>query len=252
MLIDEGHNNFHTISGRFSPFAHALRTVGGFHVSGTSALHNLSHEQILVISGAVSHANKFDWTHPILSAFTEDEVRIIDRFVFRGGSLLLAADHMPFGGAAATLARRFGVHFTNTFVMQQRGEPILFEHDERAIGVLGAHEITKNVRSVATFTGQAFSAASGTPLLIFNAPVPCCLPAKRAWDFANATCTSAEGLLQGLAMQHGRGRAVFLGESGMLTAQVSSTCEPFGFNSHPENLKFILRLMSWLSADGRG
>ncbi|HSQ59439.1 MAG TPA: DUF4350 domain-containing protein, partial [Acidobacteriota bacterium] len=55
------------------------------------------------------------------------------------------------------------------------------------------------------------------------------------------------GSAQGLALEHGRGRVVVLGEAAMLTAQVSRR-KPFGMNlPDNDNARFALHVMRWLS-----
>jgi hypothetical protein len=55
------------------------------------------------------------------------------------------------------------------------------------------------------------------------------------------------GAAQGLALEYGQGRAVVLGEAGMLTAQVAKG-EPFGMNlPGNDNRQLALNIMHWLS-----
>ena len=43
------------------------------------------------------------------SAFTDSEIDALEHWVHAGGSLLLIADHWPYGAAVVALAQRFGV-----------------------------------------------------------------------------------------------------------------------------------------------
>jgi len=57
-------------------------------------------------------------------------------------------------------------------------------------------------------------------------------------------------MLQGAIVRHGNGRAAFFGEAAMFTAQLAGpNKEPMGMNapSAPENARFALNLMHWLS-----
>jgi hypothetical protein len=106
ILIDEGHNNFHTTGGRYLPFAMLLRT-DGYVVKGTAGEFKepgLNKARILVIANALNSLNTQNWFLPTPSAFTDPEIDIVKRWVRTGGSLFLIADHMPMGGAAAGLA----------------------------------------------------------------------------------------------------------------------------------------------------
>jgi hypothetical protein len=59
VLIDEGHNNFHTAGGRYLPFARLLR-ADGYVVKGYKSLFNgqdLNKARILVIANALNNIN---------------------------------------------------------------------------------------------------------------------------------------------------------------------------------------------------
>ncbi|MDP2481569.1 MAG: DUF4350 domain-containing protein [Candidatus Palauibacterales bacterium] len=110
VLIDEGHHEFHTAEGRYRRFAELLR-ADGYRVEphrGRFTAAALDSAKVLVIANPVSARNEKDWTLPVDPAFDSAEVDVVGRWVRGGGSLLLIADHMPFGGGAATLAKRFG------------------------------------------------------------------------------------------------------------------------------------------------
>ncbi len=53
-------------------------------------------------------------------AFTSMECDAVRDWVRGGGSLLLIADHAPFGDAAAILAQRFGVEMGRGYVMDPK------------------------------------------------------------------------------------------------------------------------------------
>ena len=117
VAIDEGHNNFHTASGRYLPFARLLRS-DGYNVDsykGDFTGSQLKKVRILVIANALNKINIQNWYLPTPSAFSADEIETVRKWVGNGGSLFLIADHMPFGGAASDLASAFGFTFTNGF-----------------------------------------------------------------------------------------------------------------------------------------
>ena len=106
VLIDEAHNNFHTASGRYRPFGKLLE-ADGFVVRANVARFDsasLGSARVLVIANAVSARNRDDWHLPSYSAFDAEEIAAVDAWVRRGGALLLIADHLPFAGAADSLA----------------------------------------------------------------------------------------------------------------------------------------------------
>jgi len=118
VLLDEAHFNFHTLEGRYAPFARLLRrdgfVVNALREPWTRAA--LGAAKVLVVANALGERNaRGDWTLPTPSAFTVAEVDAVRRWVAGGGALLLIADHMPFPGASETLAGAFGIWFINGF-----------------------------------------------------------------------------------------------------------------------------------------
>lgn len=160
VLIDEAHNNFHTATGRYLPFAELLRRDG--YVVKASAVRftaeALRDGKVLVIANAVE-------------AFTSEEIAAVRDWVAGGGSLLLIADHPPFAGPAAELGKAFGVRFLNGVAVEpnNRSGRIVFR---RSDGTLMNHPVTKGIDEVATFTGTSFQLdAPGQPLLVFGPEV---------------------------------------------------------------------------------
>lgn len=126
VLIDEAHSNFHTKNGRFKPFANVLQRDG--YVVNPSAseftVDQLAKGKILVIANALHPSNATSWTLPTPSAFTDEEIVVVNNWVKEGGSLFLIADHMPFPGAAEKLAASFGFKFYNGFAEKKFGKDI--------------------------------------------------------------------------------------------------------------------------------
>jgi len=189
IAVDEGHGNYHTVGGRYAPFAALLRDDGREVIphrdSVTTA--SLAGVDILVIANALAAENHDRWALPTPSAFTPAEVDAIHGWVADGGALLLIADHMPFAGAAAALADRFAVEMINGFVLGPEGEGVL--QFTVGGGGLAKHPIVDGgvgehpVADVATFTGHAFTlrpGVDGAPLLVCCRRAPCrCSPRKR-------------------------------------------------------------------------
>jgi hypothetical protein len=261
IAVDEGHSNFHTAGGRYRPFAELLRR-DGYVVRGLGApFHpdSLAGIRILVVANALAARNREDWSLPVDSAFTPEEIRSVVEWVRSGGSLFLIADHMPFPGAADSLALAFGVHFTNGFAVDEAapGGPFVFRRSE---GLLADHAITRGrnaeerVDSVATFTGSAFRVEGpATPLLILKEGIVALEPAV-AWEFTADTKRSpAGGMWQGALLRAGQGRVVICGEAAMFTAQLAGPNRtPVGMNSPlaPRNAQFLLNLVHWLAGEG--
>lgn len=257
VCIDEAHFNFHTAAGRFDPFARLLHADGYVVTSSKQAFAEavLRECAILVIANALAERNRTDWSLPTPSAFTDEEVTTVERWVRGGGSLLLIADHMPFAGAAETLAKAFGVQYLNGYVLQaDSGEGTLVF--SRGRGTLADHPITRGdsegemIDHVASFTGSAFSSTGVIePLLKLDASVAAFMP-RVAGEFSAWTPRQpVDGWLQGGVLRHGEGRVAVFSEAGMFTAQVGADRRPMGLNA-PEakqNARFVLNLMRWLA-----
>lgn len=259
VFIDEGHQNFHTASGRYSAFAQLLErdgyTVKGYE--GQLERDRLSEGRILVIANALNELNTNDWFLPTPSAFTEAEIETTRQWVEDGGSLFLIADHMPMAGAATDLAAAFGFGFTNGFAVDTsaRGPSFFYRNDStlRESILTSGRSVEENVDHVVTFTGQAFRIpARAVPVLVFDSRYVNLLP-DTAWVFDDKTRRySAEGLSQGAFMEYGKGRICVFGEAAMFTAQLAGPQEiRVGMNSDfaSENYRLLLNIIHWL--DGR-
>jgi len=258
VLIDEGHNNFHTMNGRYLAFARLLRK-DGYVVKpqrGRFTRTDLDRATILVVSNALAKENDDDWNLPTPSAFDSAEVATVRDWVKDGGSLWLIADHMPFPGAAGLLAAEFGILMGNGFALDARTEDGRMRFT-RSDGSLADHPITRGrnqserIDSVIAFTGQAFRLeGAGDPLMTLRHNVVLLMP-EVAWQFSKLTPSiSASGMLQGAVVPFGRGRVAIFGEAAMFSAQVSGPNRaPAGMNdpSAPQNAQFLLNVLHWLS-----
>lgn len=257
IAIDAGHNNFHTVDGRYQPFAQLLQR-DGFRVAGSDALlsaQSLAGTDVLVIANALNGRNKKDWRLPNFTAFGDAEIAALRAWVEGGGSLLLIADHMPFAGAASSLARAFGVEFSNGFAGKADGNvgPIDFDlqHGLAAGSVTEGRNASERVSHVVSFTGSAFKPPAGAiPILTF-APEVVSLEAAAPFKFDAATPrVPVAGWSQGALLTVGKGRVAVFGEAGMFTAQLQGPqARPFGMNAPAanHNAQFLLNVMHWLA-----
>jgi len=269
VLIDEGHHNFHTLGGRYAPFARLVARDGFVLLphAGPFTRTALDSARVLVVANALAERNLEDWNLPVLPAFDTSEVRVVEGWVRDGGSLLLVADHLPFGGAAEGLAAAFGVLLSNGFAQDAAGQMNFMLR--RGDGSLHAHPVTdgrgpdERVDSVAVYTGEAFRTnLTVDTLLVMESGSTLLLP-EVAWQFSPLTPQiRADGMLVGAALTHGRGRVVVFGEAAMLTAQLAGPQRmPAGMNA-PEathNSRLVLNTVRWLAgvtgspgADPRG
>lgn len=279
ILVDEGHNNFHTLSpttipdathqgslsvpGRLAAFRKLL-SADGFRVEPLTepfSASSLASASILMISNALADENVDDWGLPNLPAFEREEIDAVVRWVGAGGSLLLVADHQPWPAAAADLALELGFVFYNGYA-GSRGRPTDRDQFTRADGTLSDHAIVRgrsraeSVASVMTFGGQAFRALPGSdiePLLVFprgSRMVLLADPFAPEPPFDQTITIPIDGMLQGAVRALGQGRVAVFGEAAMFSAQVTGLDRaPMGMN-HPDatgNAQFVLSLFHWLA-----
>ncbi|RYV01550.1 hypothetical protein SOPP22_14295 [Shewanella sp. OPT22] len=258
VLIDEAHHNFHTLDGRYKPFAKVLESAGYSVEKNINKFTSKSLENVdvLVIANALDEKNVKNHDLPNFSAFTQKEVEVVHHWVKNGGSLLLIADHLPWPKASDSLASTFGFQFNNSYVEVLGSSEQYFEVADKSLvehkilkGLTGTTKITK----IRGFMGQAFlSPPDAKPLLVFSKSAVAYMPSK-AWDITDDTPTiSAVGWHQGATLDFYKGRVAFFGEAGMFTAQVDNDENEqwkMGMNAKgaEQNEQFLLNTMYWLS-----
>jgi hypothetical protein len=177
--IDEAHLNFHTSTGNYRPFATLLRR-DGYRVAASTARftrESLAAFDVLVIANARGAIGAEALSTP---AFTPDECAAVREWVRGGGSLLLIADHAPFGTAAEVLSLQFGVDMSKGWTLDSapgttEGSATFLRYD-RENGLLGSHPIlqgrdaAERVSKVVTFTGQSLSVPAGAEVLLRLSP----------------------------------------------------------------------------------
>lgn len=270
LVIDEGHYNVHTAAGRFAPFA-ALLARDGFRVlrgEGRITSEGLRHVDVFVTAnplglvGSMQHLANLvrleRWLHLDADAFAEDEVAALEAWVRQGGGALIAADHAPAGAAARRLAAAFGVEMTTWWAEDPRHADVASGNPATLVfsienGLLADHAITRGrsdaerLRTVMTFTGQALRPGNAEVLLRLADTAreyPYRLSREREGR-------SAGGLAQAVAVRHGRGRVVVIGEAAALTAQLLDASDQvplrIGMNrAGTDNAQFVLNVMRWL------
>lgn len=254
VLIDEGHHNFHTKEGRYKPFANLLERDGYFVEShkGKFSKESLAKGKILVIANALNEVNIEEWNLPNPSAFTDEEIIILENWVKDGGRLFLIADHMPFPGAAGNLASRFGFTFHNGFNVDIRN-PAYFRRSDKSLvdnSISNGRNSTETIHRIPKTEGQAFEIPDdATPILKFYASSLILFP-EQAWYFhENTPLKRAEGMAQGAYKKHGKGRVVVFGEASMFSAQIGQPGNrKMGMNSETakDNYKLLLNIIHWL------
>ena len=254
VMFDEAHHNFHTTEGRYKPFVDLMFNDGYRVIRNRQPFskQRLDTYKILVIANALG-AEEDDDAGADESAFSVDEITAVHDWVKDGGSLLLIADHPPFGGSAAALANKFGVDMSKGYTFDPENSvknlptQLIFSRENK---LLASHPITEGrnekerVNIVRSFTGQSLKGPEGsTGILIL---------ASTAFDRATGsaeTSTSAAGRTQAVAFKFGKGRVVVQGEAAMLSAQISGADNhPMGMNvPGNDDRQYALNLMHWLS-----
>lgn len=260
ILLDEAHNNFHTMDGRYQTAVRILRQ-DGFTVEPLREPFTpeaLAGADLLLIANALADENVQAWRLPTPSAFSEAEISAVRSWVETGGALLLIADHMPFPGAAADLAAVFGAHFLNGFATDSTGaaDLFMFRRSERTLAshpVSDGRRVEERVDSVLSITGQAFSVDPPLePILLVPQGTIVLLP-DEAWRFSAETpVRDGQGLAQGAVGIWQEGKVAFWGEAAMFTAQVSGEeRRPMGMNlpEARQNAQLLLNLVHWLTAE---
>jgi len=254
VMFDEAHHNFHTSEGRYKPFVDLMFNDGYRVIRNRLPFtkQRLDTFKILVIADALG-AEEDDDAGADDSAFNVDEITAVHDWVKDGGSLLLIADHAPFGGAASALANKFGVDMSKGYTFDPENSvadlpsQLIFSRENK---LLASHPITEGrnekerVNLVRSFTGQSLKGPEGSTGILNLSNTATDRPAYSA-----ETSTSAAGRTQAVAFKFGKGRVVVQGEAAMLSAQISGADkQPMGMNvPGNDNKQYALNLMHWLS-----
>lgn len=265
VLFDEAHNNSSTTDGLYEPFANILRN-DGYRVNVNNDVIKptvLNNYDILIIVNAKGDKHKFD------PAFTGNEKTTIYNWVYKGGSLLLIADHYPFGSAVADLSEKFGVTMNKGEVQDSLNYDTTSSDKAQLVfsdvnGLL-TESLIKNgrnenerVHKVITFTGQSLFVADTNSIILKLSKTAKDIIPDSTWDensyiFFTTTYTRfsdpipSRGNAQCVALKVGNGRVVIIGEAAVLTAQIVDDIK-FGIDDKlNDNKKFALNIMHWLS-----
>jgi hypothetical protein len=256
LLFDEAHNNFHTASGRYKPFADLI-TNDGYQITPNKqkfSAETLKGFDILLISNALG-APRMNAPEASNPAFTDEECDAVRDWVKAGGALLLIADHAPMGAANQILGQRFGVEMSKMYTIDNQNYDKESENPgfivyTRESGRLADHAITRGrndserVNKIVAFTGQSLKGPADSFAFLKLAD-----SAVDAMPGVNRDPASAAGRAQGIVMNLGKGRVVVLGEAAMLSAQLGGPNRmPFGMNRPGiDNRQLALNIVHWLS-----
>jgi len=250
VAIDQAHRNFHTLEGRYAPFGRLL-TADGYRVRASTAPFSaqaLGEVNVLVIANALSATRG-------TSAFAPDEIASVRQWVENGGSLLLIADHAPFGSAAKALAAAFGVNLDTGFaVVRQDGTTTAnIQFRGRLLGqhpILEGRDASERIKAVQSFTGESLSVPAGaTELLILPRDAIGVLNRDDIQTLARGGSVDGMrigGRAQAIAFNFGRGRVVVAGEAAMFTEQDFLWGDHVGLTTEDDQ-QFALNVLHWLT-----
>ncbi|MDA9763883.1 MAG: hypothetical protein P8L44_16160 [Opitutales bacterium] len=256
--IDEAHNNYHTATGRYAPFA-KLVEVDGYQVSPLSQAFtesSLEGLDILVIANPLHVSNNGNWKLPTPSAFSDAEIAALHKWVEEGESLFLILDHMPFPGAGGKLAESFGFKFSNGFAYLGNSlgsEPDEFKPDAGLMDcvITRGRNKSERITKMVTFTGSAFQPPEEAIEVLVLPENSISKEPVKAWEFVDGTnVLDVSGWCQGAIMEVGEGRIAVFGEAASFSAQFSARqkrrmgmAAPFA----EQNQQFLLNILHWLS-----
>jgi hypothetical protein len=279
VAIDEAHANFHTAGDRYKPLADLLVGDGYRVIPGKEKFRreSLRGIDVLIIANATAPDASDEISGP---AFTEQECEAVRDWIRAGGSLLLIADHEPYGSAAEILARRFGVDMGKgsvfDFTNSDAGLPAATVFS-RENGLLGSHPVlrgrnpSERIERLVAFTGQSLGVPPGAAALMklgptaHESPTQAELAAALGMDAKGKITYKPEnvaaharpvaGRAQAVAIEHGKGRVVIAGEAAMFSAQLIRYEEEgrqqeikMGMNvPGNDDRQFALNVLHWLS-----
>jgi hypothetical protein len=268
IVLDEGHNNYSYMSIADAVF-HDFLTEQGFSVMSSTepvTLASLKNVDVYHTTNALAPENVDNWSLPTPSAFTPDEIKILVDWVRNGGSLLLAIEHMPFGGSYDELATAFGIEVSNGFAVNgsllhdyspenisAAGDLLFLRND----GSIADHPVTNErvpygqIKHLTTAIGSAFLLPAKSTSLITLGSGVISLEPEKSWVFTDETPRlSVAGWSQAGVMEIGDGRVAVLGDNYLTSAP--EFLEPPFIEDEAEaergahNHQFTLNLYRWL------
>jgi len=237
MLVDRGHNNLLWKADETDPVMHGFLVESGFQLrfnEGAYTRASLHGIQVVQTSNAFPLGDNEDWTQPATSAFSKDEIELLQEWVKTGGSLLVVVEHMPFPATYAGLLKAFGVEVSDGFAVDGAKLDDLSEADvadagylvfHRDDGLLADHPVLngtlgfEEIDVVATDVGAAFLLPDGAVSLVTLGEGVVSLETENSWVFDEKTVyRDVKGWSQAGVIEYGSGRVAVLGDSFLFTA----------------------------------
>jgi hypothetical protein len=268
ILFDEGHNNYQYYES--DQILEQFLMRHGFtvrYLNTRISEHKLEGVDVYHTTNALAPENVDNWSLPTPSAFTANEIEVLIEWVRKGGSLLLAIEHMPMGGSYHELAKALGVKVSNGFAVNKSlisgyspdnistAADLLFLRNE---GSMADHPVINGtipygrIEYLNTATGSAFRLpAKSIPLITLGSDVISLEPTE-SWVFNDETPrVRVAGWSQAGIMEIGDGRVAVLGDNYLTSAP--EYLEPPFVEDEAEakrgahNHQFTLNLYRWLT-----
>lgn len=252
VMFDESHNNSHTLTGKYKPFADLLMNDGFRFVVNRQTLTKklLDSFKLLVIANALG--NDIDEDDADKPAFTDEECTTVRDWVKSGGALLLIAGPGPFAKSAANLAKQFGIEMGASVIedpahaaQEFRSSVIVYSKDNHQLldhPIVAGRDKQEQLNKVIVFSGQSLKGPADSVGFLKLADT------ARTVNVESAS--GSRGTSQGLALKVGSGRVVVFAEADMLSALLGDPPErdPIGMN-YPgiDNKQLTLNVMHWLA-----
>ncbi len=268
ILFDRGHNNY--LYNESDQIFDQFLLRHGFIVRYHRARINegtLEGVDVFHTSNALAPENVDNWSRPTPSAFTPDEIKVLVDWVRNGGSLLLAIEHMPFGGSYDELATALGIEVSNGFAVNgsllhdnspenvSAAGSLLFLRNNESIAdhpVINGQVPYGRIEHLATNAGSAFRLPVKSTSLITLGSDVISLEPEESWVFTDDTPRpSVAGWSQAGIMEIGDGRVAVLGDN-YLTSAPEYLEAPFIEDENEarrgaHNHQFSLNLYRWLA-----
>ncbi|HUR65644.1 MAG TPA: hypothetical protein VMZ03_04775 [Chitinophagaceae bacterium] len=248
ILFDEAHNNYHTATGRYLPFANLMRN-DGFTVSrGQTPFSKQSLTKVNVV--VIVSPNVPTGVIP------KKEITVLNEWVKAGGSLLMITDHD--NERIYSVLESFGVispDVTYTCDTLHGNFNISFFDSDHRLGdhpIINGRNESEKIHRVQTFTGRTIIGPPGSAILLPLGPSTTDYlqvdPFMRAMN--EMVPVKVQGLRShGVAFRFGKGKVVTLSEAAQLSAQIfPQDASKTGMNvTGSDNRQFALNIMRWLT-----